>query len=505
MGDIIVHALMDRFLTPDYFCGFKLNICPSKYRYLNRTEYILNVTKDKPKNPRVIPSKKKTYKMLHITDIHIDFDYSENTSSVCNKPLCCRKNSVPLKGKENYTSGYWGTDKSCDLPPRTAEVTFKYINKTFPDIQGIYWTGDNIGHDIWNQSNEEILNGTKVLSNMIKEYLPSVQVIPTLGNHEHFPVNVYDYFDGKSSWLTGNISLYWSDFIKDPMALDLFKQYGYYTIYSKEKNLRYISIHTVACNSQNWELFRNVTDPGKTLHWLRLVLENSEKNNETVHLLGHVPPRTGTCLKPYVDRYLALVDRFSHIIRGHFFGHVHADEYFLLKGYVDNTTATDTVFMPGSLTTYSNNFPTFRIMEFDQESNIMVNYKNYFMNLTKMDILNYTKEEVLSGKGNLSALFDFEYEFQKTYNLSDCSVGNMEKLSDSFEKNIKNVKSYIQYYGQNDPVGFANAKKATLKSNGHSLYCSTWGELRCPAGKSSFVDSIIPNLFGNWTGFNDHN
>lgn len=32
-------------------------------------------------------------KVLHLTDLHIDLQYKENTSSTCGEPLCCRENN----------------------------------------------------------------------------------------------------------------------------------------------------------------------------------------------------------------------------------------------------------------------------------------------------------------------------------------------------------------------------------------------------------------------------
>ena len=31
------------------------------------------------------------YKILHLSDVHIDGQYAENTSTKCGEPLCCRE------------------------------------------------------------------------------------------------------------------------------------------------------------------------------------------------------------------------------------------------------------------------------------------------------------------------------------------------------------------------------------------------------------------------------
>ena len=56
----------------------------------------------------------------------------------------------------------------------------------------IIWTGDNTAHDIWQQSQSYNLNFTTILTNKIKA-ATNITVLPAMGNHESFPVNVYDY------------------------------------------------------------------------------------------------------------------------------------------------------------------------------------------------------------------------------------------------------------------------------------------------------------------------
>lgn len=71
----------------------------------------------------------------------------------------------------------------------------------------------------------------------------------------------------------------------------------------------------------NWALIKDPTDPGGMLKWMEEVLRQAEKNNDKVYILGHIPPNAA--IVEWGRRYNALVDRFSYIIRGQFFGHSH--------------------------------------------------------------------------------------------------------------------------------------------------------------------------------------
>ena len=59
------------------------------------------LSKDKPAKNYTIPAGKNTYKLLHLTDIHLDVEYAvviimklnilKNTTSDCADHACCRK------------------------------------------------------------------------------------------------------------------------------------------------------------------------------------------------------------------------------------------------------------------------------------------------------------------------------------------------------------------------------------------------------------------------------
>lgn len=43
------------------------------------------VLADKPAQVQTVPTKKGTYKVLHLSDIHIDLNYMEGTNAFCNE------------------------------------------------------------------------------------------------------------------------------------------------------------------------------------------------------------------------------------------------------------------------------------------------------------------------------------------------------------------------------------------------------------------------------------
>lgn len=87
-------------------------------------------------------------------------------------------------------AGYWGSLAKCDLPLQTFDLFLEELKKM--SLNFIIWTGDNTAHDIWAQSQSYNINFTTILTSKIRK-ATNATVIPAMGNHESYPVNVYDY------------------------------------------------------------------------------------------------------------------------------------------------------------------------------------------------------------------------------------------------------------------------------------------------------------------------
>lgn len=53
----------------------------------------------------------------------------------------------------------------------------------------------------------------------------------------------------------------------------------------------------------------NNKDPVGQLQWLIDVLQYAEDSGEKVHIIGHIPPGIGVCLKPWSWNYYKIVNR----------------------------------------------------------------------------------------------------------------------------------------------------------------------------------------------------
>lgn len=93
-----------------------------------------------------------------MSDPHIDFEYQPGSNSKCEDPLCCRA-SNGMATDPSKAAGKWG-DYNCDIPHHVLENMLSYVkNSVKPDL--FFWTGDNSAHDVWKNTNDEVISYVK--------------------------------------------------------------------------------------------------------------------------------------------------------------------------------------------------------------------------------------------------------------------------------------------------------------------------------------------------------
>ena len=112
------------------------------------------------------------------------------TNAKCESLMCCRSEwGIAEPGQP--VAGQWGSnDGLCDLPPNTFKNMIEFVvSDISPDA--IFWTGDNSAHTVWNNTEEEITNDTKVITDMIKVAIKGkdISVLPIQGNHDTWPTD----------------------------------------------------------------------------------------------------------------------------------------------------------------------------------------------------------------------------------------------------------------------------------------------------------------------------
>jgi sphingomyelin phosphodiesterase len=99
-----------------------------------------------------------------------------------------------------------------------------------------------------------------------------------------------------------------------------------------------------------------------------------------VYIIGHIPPKSN--LNEWSMRFNAIVDRYSYIIRGQFYGHTHEDQFSFFPDFakmqnIDTAPLSNYYLISPSFTTYSNRIPEYRVMEVDFDTLQVKDYSQY--------------------------------------------------------------------------------------------------------------------------------
>ncbi|XP_058462845.1 acid sphingomyelinase-like phosphodiesterase 3b [Malaya genurostris] len=187
----------------------------------------------------------------------------------------------------------------------------------------------------------------------------------------------------------------------------------------------------------------------KQWEWLEDVLAKSSRNKETVYIVGHIPPGSderhiGHSM-PYGHtsfteknnlRYLRLVKKYSSIIQGQFFGHLHSDSFRVV--YSDNGKPVSWMMIAPSISprrmAESNN-PAMRLYKFDTDTGQVLDYTQYYLDLAQA---NLQEEAVWVPEYNLTTYY---------YGLGEVSSVALHNLADRFTN--ADDTQFMKYYRAN--------------------------------------------------------
>ncbi|KAI9253397.1 Metallo-dependent phosphatase-like protein [Phascolomyces articulosus] len=259
-----------------------------------------------------------TGKFLHITDIHLDLDYSEGSDP---KELCHRG-----KGKAGPL-GAVGT--KCDSSPALVKKTFDFIGKKFSDVDFVIYTGDSARHDRddkFPRTMKNVINEQKIVVDHFKDIFDSNY--PVIGNNDVEPHNSCEENDQQFQ----NIASVW-----EPLKLNTsshgFQRGGYFyedVVPGKLRTIHTNTLHFYKDNKKSKADCKSSKGMGTAhLKWLQQVLDESREQGYSVYILAHIPPTSKKGKAYYTDDclqgYLELLGTYKDTVVGHFAGHYNND------------------------------------------------------------------------------------------------------------------------------------------------------------------------------------
>eukprot|EP00475_Leptophrys_vorax_P022677 TRINITY_DN30897_c0_g1_i1.p1 TRINITY_DN30897_c0_g1~~TRINITY_DN30897_c0_g1_i1.p1 ORF type:complete len:561 (-),score=125.20 TRINITY_DN30897_c0_g1_i1:1206-2888(-) len=388
--DLVMYLVENELLTAQIGCGV-LGFCQKPDFPVHNVSF---TTPKPPLQPYPAAASSDRMYVLHLSDIHVDIQYSPGYETNCGEPICCRPSNGPGKTPET-SAGVWG-DYNCDAPPALYEHALGWVKENLPDIDFAVVTGDLPAHNVWEITRTEAVEVEDLVANAFMGRFPKAPYYAAVGNHESVPVNQFVPRDLQPqprtynmSWLYDSLADKWSRWL----AADVVQQAryaGYYTTLvpgteHDEYPLRIVSLNTnLGCNDGNFWLWipsKAAEDPDGMIEWAVSVLTEAEKKGEKVYFIEHIA-LSDSCGK-YWPSWHKVLERFENTILGNFAGHTHDDKYTVT--YDQNKRAFGATFFPGSITPEGRN-PGFRVYEIDRKTKAVLDFTQYWANLTEANM-----------------------------------------------------------------------------------------------------------------------
>ncbi|CAL4059731.1 unnamed protein product [Meganyctiphanes norvegica] len=440
LGEQVVYVVNHTSFEPSDICGFVLGFdhCSG---YTGLTNWTVDLPPGKPEPDHPEPQEPESpFRILHLSDLHVDLDYAEGAAVNCDYPLCCREAyGMAQPGEE--AAGPWGGRGHCDIPAHTLDHLLGQA-KEIVQPHMVYVTGDLPPHDVWDQTRDSNMAALNLTTSLLYKHFPDIPVLAALGNHEAVPVNSYPvpsvYEDGWDiTWLYENLAEKWSYWLPDEVLPDVL-QGGFYVV-SPYPGLRVISVNMNYCGTGNFFLLMDNVDPVDEMKWLVYQLTEAENMGDKVHILGHIPSGD-TCDKTWSHVFNSVVTRFESTIRGLFFGHTHHDEWEVMYDVDDATRPVGIQFITPSATTYSYahyKSPSFRVYTtdggYDQATWAVIDHTTYSMNLTE------------ANANGLEPIYQERYSAVEAYGVTGLSPASIDNLVTNMATDDALFQTYLRH------------------------------------------------------------
>ncbi|KAI3404906.2 hypothetical protein KGF56_002322 [Candida oxycetoniae] len=421
-------------LDGDYFCYYHDSSC----HVLPETPMIdmSNMWPPKPRNYQPPDGSGEVFHVLHISDINLQLDYTVFSEANCTQSLCCSPQCRNQKAtaphvNENANSGYYDSSYSknhfekgkyldiskvrkptwsparqfgeytCDTPVLLLNNTMQCIrdlHQNHLSFQFALFTGGTVDHsDRCFMSKEKNIKSQETSYRIMKHYLDTVDVIPTFGTRDIFPMNQLPQKNLSENsntyqWQFDLIADLWSEL--GWVDHDTAKQIRYtqtgFSLLAMEGKLKIISLNSNVWNVKNLYAFWNVLNVDSYGVWKFLINEllDSERNHQRVWIIAHLPPSYQSIPLP-TKIFTNIIERFSpRVIAAIFFGYIQVDTFVIQYGS-DGTdkkeleNAINHALIGPSVSPFSGVNPSWRYYAVDSKSFSIVNSFTYYTPLDK--------------------------------------------------------------------------------------------------------------------------
>lgn len=386
--------------TSEIFCFTVFGLCP----YPPVNPFPFNFTEPNPQKQHHEHYVGEPLQVVHISDIHVDHNYTVGASFNCTEGLCCHAYTPSeAPGVTPYPAGPFGNN-NCDTPVSLEDNMYNAIKEIVPERAFTVFSrchaqilkpmltflaAGDIPSTEWTATPEVVVFDINDAYNRMN----SLGVLyGAVGNHEASPVNefpppaVTKENNATEQFVYDAIAAGLAPSLGAATAKKLDVNSGSYSILHPGSNLKIISINTMFWMKLNFWLYEKTMelDPSGVLEFLVQELDESEKCGQRVWIIGHIAPGLTDFLYDYSASFDEIVQRYHETIAGMFWGHTHRDQFEISYKNYTNQTADGAVavsYITSSLTPTSG-YPSFRVYSIDPVTYNVLDYTVYYANMS---------------------------------------------------------------------------------------------------------------------------
>ncbi|KAJ7253566.1 sphingomyelin phosphodiesterase [Mycena rebaudengoi] len=338
-----------------------------------------------PVNPKTFRSRGRSpLRVVHLSDVHIDREYTVGAEANCTKSICCRDfaDSPPMPTVPAGPNG----NSHCDSPVSLADSMLEAIEHLDPEFS--IFTGDVVEGAIWLIDQAEVTADLHDFNAQMVDKL-SAPVFPAIGNHDSAPVNSFARSTtataNNSQWVFDTQSAGWKQWIKQSGASQVAHRSGSYSALVPGTNLRIISVNTQYWYKQNFWLYDSDVlqpDPNGIISFMVHELQEAEDAGQRAWIIGHIPLGKEDILVDQSNYYDQVVQRYKNTIAGQFFGHSHKDQFEIAYSNYSEQTAANAVSVAliGPALTPTSGNPAFKVYDVDPDTFEVMDASVFFTN-----------------------------------------------------------------------------------------------------------------------------